>query len=128
MSDAPDLNALLQQAMEMQQRLVEAQAEAAATEVVGQAGGGLVRVTMTGAGDVVRVRIDAAAVDPAEVDLLEDLVLAALHDAADRAHALQAEAMIDLGGLADLTGLGDLGSLDDLDDLWGGPSGRLGPA
>ncbi len=65
----------------------------APTEVQGQAGGGAVKVTMTGGGEVTRVRIDPAVVDPAEVDLLEDLVLAALHDAAAKAQAVQSEAM-----------------------------------
>jgi DNA-binding YbaB/EbfC family protein len=103
--DGLDLGALLEQAMSMQQQLVDAQAAAAATEVEGRAGGGSVRVTMTGGGDVVRVRIDREVVDPAEVDLLEDLILAALHDAAAQAKAVQSDAMgeLDLGG-----GLGGL--------------------
>jgi len=116
MSDLPDLDALLQQALQMQQQLADAQAEAAATEVVGRAGGGAVHVTMTGGGEVLRVRIDPAVVDPAEVELLEDLVLAALHDAAQQAQQLQADAVGDLGGLAAL-GLGDLGDLEGLGGL-----------
>ena len=57
-------------------------------EVVGQVGGGAVRVTMTGDFDVRAVHIDPAAVDPADVSMLEDLVLAALRDAADAVRRL----------------------------------------
>ena len=57
-------------------------------EVVGQAGGGVVRVTMSGDFDVRSVHIDPAAVDPEDVSMLEDLVLAAFRDAADAARRL----------------------------------------
>ena len=62
---------------------------------------------MTGGGEVTAVRIAPEAVDPDDVAFLEDLVLAALHDAAEKAQQLQAKAM---GGLGDL-GLGGLGGL-----------------
>ena len=96
---------LLKQAQAMQEQMVAAQASAAAQEVEGHAGGGRVRVTVTGAFEFKTVRIDPAVVDPTEVELLEDLVLAALHDAVARAQELQSQA---LGGLADLGGLGGL--------------------
>ena len=74
--------------------------------------------TMTGGGEVKRVRIDPSVVDPAEVDLLEDLVLAALHDAAAKAQAIQSEAMGPLAGLglgeSGTGGSGDLGGLGGL--------------
>jgi len=79
-----DPQALLARALEMQQRLLDAQAEAADATVEGTAGGGAVRVTMTGTGDVTAVHIDPKVVDPAEVELLEDLMVAAFHDAATR--------------------------------------------
>jgi DNA-binding YbaB/EbfC family protein len=122
MTDVPDLEGLLEQAMQMQQQLMAAQDRARAAEVEGQAGGGAVKVTMTGGGEVTRVRIDAAVVDPAEVDLLEDLVLAALHDAAAKAQAIQSEAMGPLAGL----GLGESGG-GGLGEL-GGLGGLLGDA
>ena len=104
MSDAPDMNALLQQAMAMQQQLVAAQ-EAVHTQLIeGTSGGGAVKIAMTGGGEVTQVRLDPAVVDPAEVEMLEDLVLAALHDAAHQVARLQEQAMGGLGG----AGLGGL--------------------
>jgi DNA-binding YbaB/EbfC family protein len=112
---------LLRQAMAMQQQLLEAQADARRQTVTGSAGGGLVRITMTGDGDVTAIRIAPEAIDPSDPDLLEDLVLAAFRDAQHQIRALQETAM---GGLADLAGnLGAVG-LDALGDL-GGP-GDLG--
>ncbi len=81
MSQEPDLGGLLRQAQEMQERLVAAQAEAAERVVEGQAGGGVVKVTVTGAFDFRSVTIDPSAVDPDDVEMLQDLVLAAIHDA-----------------------------------------------
>ena len=104
-----DLGALLEQATSMQQHLAEAQEQAAATEVEGVAGGGVVRVTATGDGTFTSVTIDPEAVDPADVEMLQDLVLAALHDVTAKIQELQAGTMggLDLGGL-DLGGLGGL--------------------
>jgi nucleoid-associated protein EbfC len=117
-SDLPDMNELIQQAMAMQEQLAAAHEQARSTTVDGQAGGGLVRVTMTGDGEVTAVRIAPDAVDPDDLTMLEDLVLAALHDATHRARELQAGSL--LGGLGDLGDLGDLGGLGDLGALFGG--------
>ena len=97
-----DMNALLQQAMAMQEQLAEAQETAAAQTVEGHAGGGAVRITMTGAGDVTGVRISAEAVATGDVELLEDLVLAAIHDANTKSAKLRQDAIGDLGGLGGL--------------------------
>jgi DNA-binding YbaB/EbfC family protein len=78
----------MKQAQQMQQQMVEAQAELAETELTGTAGGGLVTVTVSGAGEVKSVKIDPRAVDPEDVETLEDLVLAALHNAAEEARVL----------------------------------------
>lgn len=67
--------------------------------VEGSAGGGAVRVTMTAAMVVHGVHIDPSVIDPAESELLSDLVLAALRDAIDHAQQAQAEAMGGAGGL-----------------------------
>jgi hypothetical protein len=96
-----DLGSLMEQASQMQQQMAEAQAAAAATVVEGAAGGGAVKVTVTGTGEFRSVHIDPSAVDPDDVAMLEDLVLAALHDATARIQELQAGAM---GGLGDLLG------------------------
>lgn len=97
-----DLSSLLEQAQAMQQKLQEAQAEIQAREVEGQAGGGAVRIRATGGLQFTDVRIDPSAVDPEDVEMLQDLVLAALHDVVEKANELNASAM---GGL----GLGGLG-------------------
>jgi hypothetical protein len=98
---------IMQQAQKMQEQLIAAQAELATAEVIGQAGNGLVQVTMTAAGEVRAVRIDPQVVDPDDVDTLQDLVVGALQDAARAAQQLQAEKMGPLaGGLGDAGGLG----------------------
>jgi DNA-binding YbaB/EbfC family protein len=98
---------ILQQAQKMQEQLMAAQAELASAEVVGQAGNGLVQVTMTAAQEVLAVRIDPKVVDPDDVETLQDLVVGALQDAARAAQELQAEKMGPLaGGLGGGGGLG----------------------
>jgi nucleoid-associated protein EbfC len=98
---------ILQQAQKMQQQLMAAQAELAAAEVVGQAGNGLVQVTMTAAGEVRDVRIDPKIVDPDDVETLQDLLVGAMQDAARAAQEMQAEKMGPLaGGLGGAGGLG----------------------
>jgi hypothetical protein len=74
------MSALLAQAQQMQQQLMQAQEELAATDVHGQAGGGLVQVTMKGSGEVVAVSIDPKVVDPDDVETLQDLIVGALTD------------------------------------------------
>lgn len=100
----PDMQMILQQAQQMQEQLMAAQAELSAAEVIGQAGNGLVQVTMTAAGDVRAVRIDPKVVDPDDVDTLQDLVVGAMQDAARAAAELQTQKMGPLAG-----GLGGLG-------------------
>ena len=75
------MSALLAQAQQMQQQLMQAQEELAATDVHGQAGGGLVQVTMKGSGEVVAVSIDPKVVDPDDVETLQDLIVGALAEA-----------------------------------------------
>jgi hypothetical protein len=99
----------MKQAQKMQQQLADAQAELAETEVVGTAGGGLITVTVRGTGEVESIKIDPKAVDPDDVETLEDLVLVALHNAAASAKALTEEKMgpltAGLGGLGGGLGL-----------------------
>jgi DNA-binding YbaB/EbfC family protein len=94
----------MKQAQKMQQQMAEAQAELGAAEVTGTAGGGLVTVTMKGTGEVSTVKIDPTAVDPDDVETLEDLVLAAIHNAMEAVRELTEQKM---GPLA--SGLGGLG-------------------
>lgn len=105
-----DLSGLLAQAQQMQEQLAAAQEEAANTVVEGVAGGGAVRIELTGGLEARSVTIDPAALEDGDVELLQDLMLAALRDALAQATELQGDAVPDLGGL-DLGDLGGLGGL-----------------
>jgi len=97
---------LLKQAQQMQQQLVTAQQELAQAEVTGTAGGGLVTATMTGDGELTGLAIAPAAVDPEDLETLQDLVVAAVRDAKRAADELAAARM---GPLAGGMGGGGLG-------------------
>jgi DNA-binding YbaB/EbfC family protein len=77
----PNMQQLMKQAQKMQQQLQEAQAELAQTEVTGTAGGGLVSAIMLGSGELTALTIDPKAVDPDDLETLQDLVVAAVRDA-----------------------------------------------
>jgi DNA-binding YbaB/EbfC family protein len=98
-----DLGGLLESA----QQALSAQAAAAAEIVEGSAGGGVVTVQMTGSGEVRSVRLAPEIVDPDDVGMLEDLIVAALHDAGSKVAELQHRALGAFGGI-DLGGLGDI--------------------
>ncbi len=89
----PNMQQLMKQAQKMQAQMAQAQADLAQQQVTGTAGGGLVTATLSGAGEVVGLKIAAAAVDPDDVETLEDLVLAAIRDGAAAAAALQESTM-----------------------------------
>nr|WP_203599442.1 YbaB/EbfC family nucleoid-associated protein [Streptomyces sp. SID10853] len=98
---------LLQQAQKMQQDLAQAQEELARTEVDGQAGGGLVKATVTGSGELRGLVIDPKAVDPEDTETLADLIVAAVHAANENASALQQQKLGPLAqGLGGMPGLG----------------------
>jgi DNA-binding YbaB/EbfC family protein len=82
----------------MQQQLIEAQEKLAATEVRGQAGGGLVQVTTKGSGEVVAVSIDPRVVDPDDVETLQDLIVGALADASAQVARLAQDRLGPLAG------------------------------
>jgi DNA-binding YbaB/EbfC family protein len=113
----PDLGNLLSQAMEMQQQVMAAQAQAAETEVEGQSGGGAVRVVVTGAMEFRSVEISPAAVDPDDVEMLQDLVLAALHDAVSCVNELQEQSLGSFGDALGGSGLGGMLGLSEGDDI-----------
>lgn len=91
-----DINELMQQAQAMQEKMQQMQNEVSATEVTGEAGAGLVKVTMTGRHDVRRVEIDPSLLSE-EKDILEDLLAAAVNDAVRRVEQAQQEKMQGLG-------------------------------
>ena len=100
-----DMGALLEQAQAVQHQLLEAQAAAAEKVAEAQAGGGMVKIRVTGGLEFTSVSIDPQVVDPGEVAMLEDLVLVACNEAVARSQELTQEAV---GGLQ----LGELGGLD----------------
>ena len=99
---------LLRQMQRMQQDMATAQAALAEETVEGSAGGGVVKATVTGAGDLRAVSISPEVVDPGDVEMLEDLVVAAVTDALRGAQERQAEAMGGMTGGLDLGALGGL--------------------
>lgn len=101
-----NMQKLMKEAQRAQKKMAEAQERLAQAEVEGSAGGGLVTVTANGSGDVTKVRIDPAAVDPEDVEMLEDLVAAAVGEAQRKAKELQESEM---GGA--MGGLGGLGGM-----------------
>ena len=104
MSEQFDMGALLEQAQAVQQQLLAAQEAVADQEVEGQAGGGVVKVRVTGGLEIMGVSIEPEVVEAGDVEMLEDLVLAACRDAMGRARQVAQEAMggVDLGHLGDL--------------------------
>ena len=97
------MNALLKQAQQMQEQMVRVQDQLAKETVEASAGGGMVTVKATGAGEISEVKIDPKAIDPDDPELLEDMVIAAVNEALRSAQALAQSKM----GAA--TGLGGLG-------------------
>jgi len=100
-----DMNKLLQQVGEMQEQMQQAQSELDSEVVESSAGGGMVSVKATGAGEIKEIKIDPKAIDPNDPELLADMVLAAVNEAIRSARSLQESK---LGGLAGgaLGGLG----------------------
>ncbi len=76
-----NISQLMKQAQEMQAKMAEMQAQLEAVEMTGAAGGGMVQLTLNGKGDLKKIKIDKALLDPQEVEVLEDLIVAAFNDA-----------------------------------------------
>ena len=95
-----DMNALLQQAQQMQEQMMSAQQELADTTVSGTVGDGLVSVSVNGIGELVGVRIRKDSFDPADTEDLEDLIVAAYRDAKSQVEELASEKLGPLSGAA----------------------------
>jgi DNA-binding YbaB/EbfC family protein len=97
-------------AQQMQAQMQQAQEELRETTLEATAGGGAVRVVISGAQEVRALEIDPSAVDPAEVEMLQDLVLAAVNDAISRSKELERERMASVAslGMPGVPGLGGL--------------------
>ncbi len=92
-----DINSLMQQAQAMQEKMKKMQDEAANAEVTGEAGAGLVKVTMNGRHDVKSVSVDDSLMSE-DKELLEDLLAAAVNDAVRRVEKLQQDNMQNMAG------------------------------
>jgi nucleoid-associated protein EbfC len=82
-----NLGQLMKQAQEMQAKMAEIQAQLETVEMTGAAGGGMVQVTLNGKGDVKQVRLDKSLAVPEEIEVLEDLIVAAFNDARQKVSA-----------------------------------------
>jgi DNA-binding YbaB/EbfC family protein len=95
-----NLSSMLKEAQKLQSRMAEMQQRLALTEMEGQSGGGVVIVTLNGKGEMRRIKIDKSLADPEEMEILEDLVVAATNDAKAKIEAhLQDEMGKLTGGL-----------------------------
>src|SRR5580765_3390359 len=110
MAKQPDFGAILKQAQQMQTEMLKAQEDLKTEVVEATVGGGMVAVKMTGDMELKESRIDPEAVDPEDVDMLQDMVLAAVNEAIRSAQELAASKMnAATGGLGGPGGLGGLG-------------------
>lgn len=89
---------LMKQVQQMQERAQRLQEELAAMEIAGESGGGLVRVTLNGKGDMRGLRIDPTLMKPEETEILEDLIVAAAADAKSKVEAQMQSKMQELTG------------------------------
>lgn len=110
MKDNP-LGAILNQLQGVHQEILKVKEEVGKKTVVGSAGGGMVKVTANGRQEVVQVAIEAEVVDPGDVEMLEDLVQAAVNQAMTKAREMWNEAVGKFGGGLDIPGLGKLTDL-----------------
>jgi DNA-binding YbaB/EbfC family protein len=110
MPKQPDMNAMMRQVQQMQAEMLKAQEQLKHETVEASAGGGMVTVKMTGELELREIKIDPGAVDPEDVELLQDMVQAAVNEAVRAAQELAASKMgAATGGLGGKGGLGGLG-------------------
>ena len=93
-----NLGQMMKQAQQMQAKMAEMQAQLETVEMTGASGGGLVQVTVGGKGDLRRIKLDKSLIDPNEIEVLEDLIVAAFNEAKTRVEAHVAEEMAKLTG------------------------------
>lgn len=97
-----NMNALMQQAKKMQEQMLKAQEELDNAEVIGKAGGEMVTIVMNGKKEIKSIKLDKTAVDPDDIEMLEDLIIAAINDATNKAEELSKEKMGPMGNLGGL--------------------------
>jgi nucleoid-associated protein EbfC len=99
------MNKLLKQAQQMQSQFARAQAKLKDTVVEGSSGGGMVKVTINGSQEILSVKIDPQVVDPKEIEMLEDLVLAAIKNAQEKSTELSQSELSGLTGGLKIPGM-----------------------
>lgn len=99
-----NIGQLMKQAQEMQAKMAEMQAQLEAVEMTGAAGGGMVQLTLNGKGDLKKIKIDKNLLDPQEVEVLEDLIVAAFNDSRAKVSAHAEKEMQKLTGGLQLPG------------------------
>ena len=99
------LGDMMKQVQKMQAKMEEMQAELEDERIEGTAGGGMVRVVANGKQEIIEVKIEKEVVDPDDVEMLEDLVVAAVNQAQEKAQELAAEKMSGLTGGLKIPGL-----------------------
>ena len=105
------LGDLMRQAQKMQEEMMKAQEEAKKKTVEATAGGGMVTVVASGAGEIISIKIEKDVVNPEDVDMLQDLILAASNEALRRAQELVSDEMSKLTGGLQIPGMGGLGKM-----------------
>ncbi len=93
-----NLAQMMKQAQKMQSKMAEVQEDLGNQEVEGSAGGGMVQVTLNGKGEAKKVKIDPTLLGPDDVEVLEDLVLAAFNDAKAKVETIKSEKMKEVTG------------------------------
>lgn len=105
------LGDIMREAQKLQAEMQKMQEEAKKKTVEASAGGGMVTVTANGAGEVISIKIERDVVNPDDVEMLQDLILAAANEALRRAHEMVNEEMSKLTGGLQIPGLGGLGNI-----------------
>jgi hypothetical protein len=100
-----NMNAMMKQLQQVQKKVAAAQQNLESTDFQGEAGGGKVRLVITGKGDLKSLKLDKSVVDPEDPELLEDLILTAFHQAKEQL-AAQSEAIMGSVKMPGMPGLG----------------------
>lgn len=93
-----NLNQMMKQAQQLQQKMAEAQERLNKTEMTGSSGAGLIQITINGKSELKAIKIDPSLIDPSEKEVLEDLIIAAFNDAKHKIEAHIAQEMADVTG------------------------------
>ncbi len=100
-----NINKMLKQAQKMQRELLKAQEETKNTVVTATSGGGMIEVSMNGSFDITGLKIDPEAVDPSDVEMLQDMIITAINDAKSQIEAKSQESMSAITGGMNIPGL-----------------------